>query len=550
MLSLGVARVAGLALAALVASSAMACSDAPPGESADEASSDLTGTTSAERAIHFESQVFVADGASDDAIRIAIARQVKTAIGALRDPKVALNDRAAQSNLDPSKWTKRSLSFKDPAQPTQPASPITRVTFKYDDRAVVTNGLSSRTAVDFVMLADDYGQHAAPLKTDCTDDPTTDTDSLWYHYQPQSAACRARIQTELDAIGAERRANGGGDATVGPAEARRWFVPVTAKLDPQKLPSKEYSPEYDRLYGLGDSRDKVVVYAFFGVDTDENNPDDYLGQEATRFLREMLRSQASFRPVKTSPEAMLLDFWVDGQKLSGVTYEKMFTWVLDKSGYPAEVGSDAAKIAELRRQAIQKLTERWIYWDLPITVKTAAGAQKDLTVEVRYFYGYEDGTADARQHAQWRYLEAFWHGDVFLYNGHSHFGHGPLEPTLYGPQNFNDRYQIMLVNSCISFNYYHQDFLAMKPGGSQNLDMVVNGLPSYVWGGGAAAARLLSGLFDGTQKSYRELLTGMRLDTPWGERAYDPMRVVDGELDNVYSKAATPLFVTTRPPVY
>jgi hypothetical protein len=42
----------------------------------------------------------------------------------------------------------------------------------------------------------------------------------------------------------------------------------------------------------------------------------------------------------------------------------------------------------------------------------------------------------------------------------------------------------------------------------------------------------------------------MRLDTPWGERAYDPMRVVDGELDNVYAKAATPLALTVRPPVY
>ena len=107
-----------------------------------------------------------------------------------------------------------------------------------------------------------------------------------------------------------------------------------------------------------------------------------------------------------------------------------------------------------------------------------------------------------------------------------------------------DRYQIMFVNSCISFIYYHQDFLAMKPGGSHNLDMMVNGLPSYVWGGGAATARLLSGLIDGTQKSYRELLTGMRLDMPWGERAYDPMRVVDGELDNVYTPAKKKILLT------
>ena len=110
-----------------------------------------------------------------------------------------------------------------------------RVTFKYDDRAVVTNDLSTRSAVDFVMLADDYGQHDQPIKTDCTDDPTTDTDSLWYHYAPQSNACKARIQNELTAIANERRALGAGDDVIGPAEAHRWFSPVTAKLDPKKL---------------------------------------------------------------------------------------------------------------------------------------------------------------------------------------------------------------------------------------------------------------------------------------------------------------------------
>jgi hypothetical protein len=173
-----------------------------------------------------------------------------------------------------------------------------------------------------------------------------------------------------------------------------------------------------------------------------------------------------------------------------------------------------------------------------------------VTVEVRSFYGYEDGSADARQHAQWRYLEAFWYGDVFLYNGHSHFGHGPLEPTLYGPQNFNDRYQIMLVNSCISFNYYHQDFFEKKPGGTKNLDMIVNGLPSWVWGGGEATARFLLGLLSGKQPSYVDLLGQMRLDTPWGEKAYDPMRVADGELDNAFSQARTPMGLTPLAPVY
>ena len=517
--------------------------DGGDGESVD-GHDRLTGVTSEERPIHFQGYVYVPVDAGDDAIKVAIAREVKTAIGALRQPKVSINDRASRSNLDPSKWTRKVVTVVDPTH-AAPDGKLLRVTFPYDDRAVVTHDLAARSTVDFVVLQGDYGAHADPLKTDCSDDATTDTDSLWYHYAPQASACQRRVQDELSAIAAENHALSGAPDVIGPREAQRWFLPLTAKLDAPKLPGKAYSPEYDRLFGVGTDRSQVVVYAFFGVDTDETNPDDLLAQEAAKFLRTMLRAQPNFRPVSTNPFAMLLDVYVDGKRLDGVTYDRMLGWIIDKSGYPTEVGTDAKKIDDLRRQALGKLTERWIYWDLPVSVNG-----KTTTIEVRTFYGYEDGSPDARQHAQWRYLEAFWYGDVFLYNGHSHFGHGPLEPTLYGAQNFNDRYQIMLVNSCISFNYYHQDFFEMKPGGSKNLDMVVNGLPSYVLDGGVATARFLDGLISGKQPTYTDLLDSMRLDFSWGERGYDPMRVADGELDNVFSQSTTPLTVTTLAPVY
>ena len=61
--------------------------------------------------------------------------------------------------------------------------------------------------------------------------------------------------------------------------------------------------------------------------------------------------------------------------------------------------------------------------------------------------------------------------------------------------------------------------------------------------------RLLTGLLDGKQSSYRAILESMKLDMPWGERGYDPMRVVDGELDNVFSQAKMPLTITVKPPV-
>src|SRR5438128_2201384 len=103
------------------------CSTSSDGS--EGADNDLTGTTSAERAIHFEGQVFVAPDANDDAIKTAIAREVKTAIGALRQPMVSINDRGAHANLDQTKWTKRVVTLKEADSRT---SQVTRVTYKYD----------------------------------------------------------------------------------------------------------------------------------------------------------------------------------------------------------------------------------------------------------------------------------------------------------------------------------------------------------------------------------------------------------------------------------
>jgi hypothetical protein len=91
----------------------------------------------------------------------------------------------------------------------------------------------------------------------------------------------------------------------------------------------------------------------------------------------------------------------------------------------------------------------------------------------------------------------------------------------------------MLINSCLSFNYYDEDFLNMHPGGSAKLDVVVNGLPAYWQGMGQATAAYVAGMTSGSQ-SWRQLLTSMRVNLPW-EYAYDPMRAVNGELDNQYT---------------
>jgi hypothetical protein len=249
----------------------------------------------------------------------------------------------------------------------------------------------------------------------------------------------------------------------------------------------------------------------------------------------------------TNPQANLLDFSLKGATKTA-TYEDVFSWVIDGSGFPANA-ADAASREALKQQVIDHFAERWVYWSLPVRV-TRGSETRDMTVEIRTFWGYEDGKPEYRQQATWRYLEGMWNSDVFLYQGHSHFGHGPLEPTNYTGQNFPDRYQAMLINSCVSFNYYDVDFLQMHPSGSRNLDIVVNGLPAYWTMLGKASASYVLGLIDGARgpkpMSWQDILQSMVVAPPWAPTGYDPMRAVNGETDNSYAPASGLISISKR----
>lgn len=56
------------------------------------------------------------------------------------------------------------------------------------------------------------------------------------------------------------------------------------------------------------------------------------------------------------------------------------------------------------------------------------------------------------------------------------------------------------------------------------------------WQSGYALGKFLARLTDGTQASYRDLLKAAS--------ATDPLRVVDGEVDNAYSPSKTPVVVS------
>ncbi|HWE27714.1 MAG TPA: hypothetical protein VHB97_06905 [Polyangia bacterium] len=506
------------------------------GESGD----DLTSVGGTTKQVDWDSFVYVGGDADVPTIQAAIAKQVKSSLGALREIGIGIEDRGALHNLDPAAWTRDSLNVVDTSGHT--TGSVQRVRYHYTDTALVQNGPDPGAAFSFTMLFGDYSADAAALQPACVDE-ATDADSIWYHYAPRQSACAALINAETATINSDLSKLPPSTTPQIPAsDANRRFVGVRGKLTPQAAAPTKY-PEYDRLWGFGSDRDKVVVYAFVGVESNERDSHDLGAIEYQRLQRTLRAKFPKLAVTYTNPQAMLLDFYVDGSKLGGVTWDDVERWMIDDTGYPAAVGSDAQKIEALRQQVIDRFSERWIYWDLPATV-TLGGQTRQMTVELRTFWGVEDdGTADTKQRAVWRYLEAFWYGDIFAYAGHSHFGHGPLEPTNYAAANFPDRYQVMLVNSCLSYNYYDLDFIAMHPEGSRNLEVVMNGLPAYWNGMGESTADYLIALLDGSNKSWAQLLDAMRINEPWGESNYEPMRGVNGELDNVFDGSKTPITV-------
>jgi hypothetical protein len=521
-------RIASLGLIPLVLAG---CLDFAGSSSTDD---DLTSVGGNEFVIDWDGFVDVAPGANDDVVKGEIHRQLKSALGALREQGIGVADRDAIRNLANPMLVRTRFSVVRTDGTV--SHDVDRVRYHYHDQALCEKGRCSGSTLELNLLFGNFVARAAELIPLCSDDQSTDGDSLWYHYQPNIAACKAAILAERRAIDHDRQTLTSSEAQLTANDADRRFLTTRATLVPVTAATDTW-PEHDQLWGFaGDpARTKIVVYSFFGVDSDMSKPSDLGLIEYMRFERELRKRLPKLRVAETNPNAFLLDFYIAGQKLPNITWDDVERWVVDGTGFPAAVGSDATKRAELLRQVIANFSQRWIVWSAPITA-TKNGVSRTMTVEVRTWYGVEDGSPDIRQRARWRYLEAFWHGDAFAYTGHSHFGHGPLEPWEYSGANFPNRYQTMLVNSCLSFNYYDEDFLRMHPGGSTKLDVVVNGLPAYWHGMGQATAAYVAGVTSASQ-SWRQVLTSMRVNLPW-QSAYDPMRAVNGELDNQFKPQA------------
>lgn len=486
--------------------------------------SELTGANAVGRNATVQSYVLVRVGASDSEIQRAAVQQLRPLFGAMKAQDIGLANRldspTATSFIDVSSFQRDTVDVIDPARPEAPVSQMLRVRFTYRDRAVVNLRHQSRRAWSTSSLFGEYNSHASEIVERCqSEHQDWGASGIWYNFEPHLSSCQSLISAEVTRLAAERRRLRNGDREITVGESTRWFTPITIRFTAISRTETKY-PDYHRVWEDG----RLVIGSYFGEDK-HDDPNDYGARNLFQYLRAVLQARPELRVSAPGTDLTTVDF--GAAPVTNVTPLQVAGWILDRTGYPSAVPyamRDAFRLAVIRQWRDKTIT-----LSAPVTV-THNGTTRTGSAEIRVFYGDEESSGSG---AVQRYQAAFRDVDVFQYTGHSHLGSGPLDARNYSASSFPNRYQILMVNSCVSFNYYNAYF-DLHPGGTANLDTVTNGLPVYLEGSGLSTGRFAVAFLDGRFRSYSDILGAMRVDLPW-ERGHDANRVADGETDNTFT---------------
>jgi hypothetical protein len=486
---------------------------------------DLTSNTALSRTIDFVGVVYVPTTASDYEIEAAVNAQCKTGFGPLRNAKAVPNSRELR-NADPTSFKKTEVEVIDTLSGGT-SSKMLRVSYRYKDNAVVDKSYAYRSSVSLALLGKNHAQQSDRVFQECTDNSEhTREYPLWYEFDPTRSSCRTAIEAEQASIDTERKKLKSKKTQVTRNEVERLYLPINVKLGPNKTNKGNAYPEYQRLFAGGVEADKLVIGIVNGtIDDDKAEITDDSGYTDWTDELEALLGAHPFKLVATDPPADLSSFSAGGKTLANVTLQN----IVDLNNNRLK-GFGYSEQQTLKKLVGAKITRRWLTLEAPVSVKIGSAAPRDFTLKVQTYFGADSNVTV--------YKQAIKTSDVFIYNGHSYIGSGPLDPTRFTKSDFPASYQILFIDGCVSYNYYEKDYFPLKEGASKNLDLITNGIEAPAYQSGYALGEFLAAMLSGQQPSYRDLLTAAE--------ATDSLRVVDGEVDNVYSPTKTPITISPR----
>ncbi|MDB5215686.1 MAG: hypothetical protein JWO86_3613 [Myxococcaceae bacterium] len=518
-------------LVGLVASTA-ACSADSGGEDTAGTEDDLTSITARSRTLSFVGTVYVAPGSSDATILSAVRSQSQTAFGALRTSNVAVNSRELK-DVDPRSFIKRTVKMVDPATPAAPKDML-EVKYTYKDNAVVDAKYASRTALPLAIMNPGYAAQTQRILTECTRNDSEAQEfssSIWYVFEPSVASCGTAMKAEQDKVDAERARLTEPTKQVTKAEVERLYLPITATLGADKTNRGASYPEYARLYKGGVKPNTLVVSLVYGLidhDHSAGYSNDFNWGELMTNLSEVINESDGWKVVPGGPDNVDLAHFTlaSGKKIDNASIKDL----TNLHGGTDALGLAYADKQDLDKQLADRVFRKWVTVERTVSVKIGSEAPQNAAIQMLFYFGSESDQAPHKY--------AIKNSDVFLYNGHSYIGFGPLDPSRFTAADFPTSYQLFWVDGCVSYNYYEKDYIPLKQGGTKNLDLITNAIEAPSWRSGYAMGRFTATLLNGKGASYKDLLAAAK-DT-------DPLRVVDGELDNTYKPSSTPITVTTR----
>jgi hypothetical protein len=524
-----------LMLAASVSATACAADSDGEGDVA-EGEDDLTSLTARQRKLTFAGYVYVDEGTSDQAIVSEVKKQTQSAFGALREANIGTNSRELK-DVDPSTFLKSTVNVVDTANPSAPARKMVKVAYTFTDDAVVPTPMATRSAISLGLLGKSYQSQSSRIIEECTSGDQHAREfasSVWYVFNPTLSKCKTAMTTEQQKIDADRR--GLARDQVPASEINRLYIPMTARLKAVQQSRAVKYPEYDRLYAGGVEPGKVVIGMVSGMMADWAAGERHEMYEDSGYemwyggLREIFKARPGFKLTSVEGVPDPLKYTVGTTQVSFASFDDMIAFELDSRN---PQGITYSNRNELRKVIANKLGRKFVTFETPAVSVQIGSETKQVAFKLQTYFGAE---TDSTPHKR-----AIKTSDIFVYNGHSYIGYGPLDPSRFRKEDFPTSYQVLNINGCVSYNYYEKDYIPLKEGGTQNLDLVTNGLESWVNESGEAMGRYVGAFIDGKINSYPKILEAAQFTYFGYDWGMDALRVVDGELDNKYSPTRTPI---------